>query len=264
MRNPSLKITISFLLFLSFFISVEGGQITKTYPKKESVRLKAILGSCSVIQSKDDSIHTDVRYSFKGDEYHAVFSDFHDSLILEEEFHEKSPVGSSSWIIAVPADTKLLLSSATGNISVEGVQSEVKAETGTGSVEINTSSGKFDLGSGTGNVNGTGLIIHGSSKFASGTGRVNVSIACGSDYDITVASGMGDAILDYHGNPLKGIFTFIAKHDLGRIISPVKFEKEEITSDDHFSYDRKSFQVGDQTTPCIRIEAGNGEAVLVK
>ena len=264
MRNTIVFVTMYSMLLLCLFTSMQGGQINKTVANKESITLKAILGSCNVIKSKDDSIHIDVRYSFDDHEYHAIFSEFQDSLFLEEEFLKKSPVGSSSWIIAVPEVTRLYVSSATGNISADGVQSEMKAETGTGSIEINTSSGRFDLGSGTGNVNGTDIIIHGNSRFTSGTGRVNVSIASSSDYDITVASGMGDAILNYNGNPLTGLFVFMAKHNLGSIVSPVHFEKEETNNDGHFQYDKKSFRIGGRDTPRIRIETGNGQATLIK
>ncbi len=156
------------------------------------------------------------------------------------------------------------VSSATGNISADGVQLEMKAATGTGSIEAHKSIGIFDLASGTGSVDGMDLIIQGCSRFASGTGPVKIGIACGSDYDMTVASGMADAILDYQGNPLHGRFEFLAIHETGKIVSPVNFEKEEIRGDEHVQYDRKSFQAGSQATPRIRIETGNGRAVLMK
>jgi hypothetical protein len=252
------------LSVLVLFTPLQGGQINKSYAKRESVTLKAILGSCKVIKSKDDSIRIDVRYSFSDDEYKAAFSEFRDSLLLEEKFSEKSPIGASYWIIAVPEKMRLFLSSATGNISVEGVQSDIKAETGTGTVEVNKSTGAFNFETGIGNVQGTDIIIHGSSRFTSGTGLVDITLSGSLDYDMTVASGMGDAILNYNGNPLRGRFEMIAKHDLGRIVSPVQFEEEEIKRNDHFQYDRKSFKVDGRDTPHIRIETGNGQAKLIK
>jgi len=263
-RNRIVTGVISLLFLSCLHATAWGGEINNTYAKKEFVKLKAILGSCKVIKSKDDSIRVGLLYSFSDDEYRAVFSESRDSLLLEEEFSEKSPIGASSWIIAVPEDMRLFLSSATGNISVEGVQSEIKAETGTGTVEVNKSTGTFDFGTGTGNVQGTDIIIHGCSRFTSGTGRVDITLSGSVDYDMTVASGMGDAILNYNGNPLRGHFVMIAKHELGCIVSPVQFERVELKSDDHFQYDKKSFKIDGRDMPHIRIETGNGRAELIK
>jgi hypothetical protein len=281
-KNSFLIASIIYLAIFCSFSPLQGAEINKTYPKKDSIKLKAILGSCKVIKSKDDKIHINVTYSFRDDEYQANFSESDGNLFLEEEFLEKSPKGTSYWIIAIPEETRMNFSSGTGNFILEGVKSEIKGETGTGSItihegkgyfhistgtgsiEVKKSIGKFDLTSGTGDVNITDLIIEGSSKFSSGMGNVNVTISSSPNFDISVVSGMGDAILNFNGNPLKGCFEFTARQDAGRIVSPVKFEKEETTSDEHFQYDKKSFRVDGQNIPRIQIETGAGLAKLFK
>ncbi len=264
MRNPILSVKMYSLLLLFFFTSMQGGQINKAYAKKESVMLKAILGSCNVIKSKDDSIHISVRYSFDDHEYQAVFSEFQDSLFLEEEFPEKSPIGSSSWTIAVPKATRLYLSSATGNISAEGVQSEIKAETGTGTIDVNKSTGTFDFGTGTGNVQGTDIMVLGNSRFTSGTGNVSVALSSSPDKDISVNSGTGSAVLNYQGNPLKGFFEFGAIQNKGRIVSPVKFETEDIIPNGNLYNEIKYFRIDGKDEPRITIRTGTGLAKLIK
>jgi hypothetical protein len=264
MKSPFLLVAISSLLFLSLFTPLQGGQIHKTYAKKESVTLKAILGSCNVFKSKDDSIHIEVLYSFSDDEYHAVFSEAQDSLFLEEEFPKKSPIGTSHWIIAVPENTRLYVSSATGNISAEGVQSEMKAETGTGTIDINKSTGTFDLGTGTGNVQGTDIMVLGSSRFTSGTGNVSVALSSSPDKDILVNSGTGSAVLNYQENPLKGFFEFGAIQNKGRIVSPVKFETEDIIPNGNLYNEIKSFRIDGKDEPRITIRTGTGLAKLIK
>jgi len=273
---------IFYFTILYPFTPSRGAEINKTYLKKESVQLKAILGSCEVIKSKDGKIHINIVYSFNDAGFKVYFSESGEKLLLEEEFSEKSPKGTSRWIIAIPEDTRMNFSSGTGNFTVEGVESEIKGDTGTGSItihegkgiygistgtgsiEVKKSTGKFELTSGTGNINITDIIIEGSSKFSSGMGDVNVTISRSSDFDISVVSGMGDATLNFNGNPLKGCFEFTAKQGSGRIVSPVKFEKEETTSDEHFQYDKKSFRVEGHNTPRIQIETGTGLAKLIK
>jgi len=281
-KNLFYSAVIFYFTILCPFTPLRGAEINKTYLKKEFIQLKAILGSCEVIKSKDDKIHINLIYSFSDAGFKANFSESSGKLLLEEEFSEKSPKGTSRWIIAIPKDTRMNISSGTGNFTVEGVESEIKGDTGTGSitihegkgiysistgtgsVEVKKSTGKFELTSGTGNISITDIIIEGSSKFSSGMGNVNVTISRSPDFDISIASGMGDAILNFNGNSLKGCFEFTAKQGSGRIVSPVKFEKEVTASDEHFQYDKKSFRVEGQNTPRIQIETGTGLAKLIR
>lgn len=281
-RNSFLTAAILYLVILTILMPLQASEINKTFPKKESVQLKSILGNCSVIKSSDDKIHVALKYSFKDEEFHADFTESSGSLLLEEKFLVKEPKGTSFWTIALPDSIILNFSSETGNFSIEGIKSEIKVETGTGfitiqegkgnfnittgmgSIDIKKSTGKFELTTGMGNVNISELIIEGNSKFTSGTGGVNIIFSSSPIYDISAVSSTGDVILNYNGNPLKGLFEFTAKQDQGRIVSPVKFEKEETYSDDHFRYDKKSFSVDGKNTPKIKIETGTGLAKLLK
>jgi len=255
---------ILYIVIFSILMPIQASDINKTYPKKESIQLKAVLGNCNVIKSNDDKIHVTLKYSFKDEEFHADFSESSGNLLLEEKFLVKEPKGTSFWTIALPDSINMNFSSGTGNISIEGVKSEIKVETGTGSIEVKKSTGKFELNTGMGNINISDLNIEGNSKFSSGTGGINILFSASPEFDVAAVSGTGEVILNYNGNPLKGLFEFTAKQDQSRIVSPVKFEKEETYSDDHFRYDKKSFSVDGKNTPKIKIETGSGLAKLIK
>jgi len=281
-KNSFLIGAIIYLVILNLVMPLQASEINKTFPKKESVQLKSILGSCEVIKSNDDKIHITLKYSFKDEEFQANFSESGENLSMEEKFLVKDPKGTSFWTIALPDNIKMNFSSGTGNISIEGVKSEIKIETGTGfitiknvegifnsstgtgSIEVNKSTGKFELASGMGSLNISDIKIDGISKFSSGMGGVNILLSSSPKYDISASSGFGEVIVNYNGNPLIGCFEFTAKQDQGRISSPVKFEKEESYSDDHFQYDKKSFCIDGQNTPKIKIDTGSGMAKLLK
>jgi Putative adhesin len=281
-RNSVLIVAVFYLATFCFIKPLQAKEINKTFPKKESVQLKSILGGCEVIKSNDDKIHITLKYSFKDEEFQTNFSESSENLSMEEKFLVKDPKGTSFWTIAIPDNIKMNISSGTGNISIEGVKSEIKVETGTGfitikegesilnistgtgSIEVNKSNGKFELASGMGSLNISDIKIDGVSKFSSGMGGVNIKLSSSPMYDISASSGFGEVTVNYNGNPLIGCFEFTAKQDQGRISSPVKFEKEESYSDDHFQYDKKSFRIDGQNTPKIKIDTGSGMAKLLK
>jgi len=252
------------LIFLGASNQISSSEINKTYPPKESIQLKSILGNCKVVKSDDENIHIKLTYSFSDEEYKANFSEDENKFLLEEEFSVKSPKGVALWMIKLPEGTKMEFSSGTGNFALEGVSSELKVNTGTGLIEVKKSTGKYELSTGTGNVNVLDVSIASKSKISSGTGNVNITLGTGSEYDLSIISGMGDAILKYNGNPLKGCFEFTVKKDSGRIVSPIQCEKEETFTDEHFTYDKKTFRIESRNIPLIQIEAGFGMAKLIR
>jgi hypothetical protein len=300
-KNSPLFIAVFYLILLGgAFIQIHESEINKTYPKKEYIRLKASLGSCRIIKSTDDKIHVHLIYSFYDDEYLTHFSEEENELDLEEEFTVKNPHGKSLWTISIPEETKINFKSGTGGFAAEGVKIKCKVETGTGSITLDKGEGDFNISTGTGSINftnmngdfkassgtgsievdksegafklssGTGsldiqdIVPKGSCKFNSGTGSINVSLSAGSDQDILIGSGTGNAVLDYKGNPLKGYFEFKAKKGHGSIISPVKFENEETIREGHEQYYEKTFKINGKNSPVILIQTGTGVAKLVK
>src|ERR1035437_4256957 len=135
-RNSFITATILYLVIFTILMPLQASEINKTFSKKESIQIKAVLGSCNVIKSNDDMIHVTLKYSFKEEEFHAKFSENSNVLSLEEEFIVKKPNGSSLWTIAIPDNIKIIFNSSTGNFNVEGVESEFTCNTGTGSITI--------------------------------------------------------------------------------------------------------------------------------
>jgi len=285
------KIIISMFVFLGFVVSAAllaapEEKLDKTFAKKDEIRFKLVLGDCQLKKSSDSRIHVHLVYSYEPD------------MSFEPRIEERG--GSySTWTVEVPDDIEIEFKSATGSLTVEGLKleidgstgtgdivlSQVKGEfdlnTGTGEVEVSDSEGEFDLSSGTGNVefknckgnfdasSGTGdvmaegLTIEFDGEFSSGTGDAEVSFPDGTDFELRISSGTDDAILDMDGKQIRGYFEFTCHARRGRIVCPVKFDKEEEYEQNDQTYLRKSFTQG-KVIPKVYIKTGTGTAKLKK
>ncbi len=275
-------------------------KLDKTFSKKDEIRFKLVLGDCHLKRSSDGRIHVHLVYSYEPDmSYEPRMEERRDTLYLEEKMHGNNPKGYSTWMVEVPDDIEIDFKSATGNLVVEGLNIEIDGSTGTGDIDLiqvegeydlstgtgdvyaSDSEGEFELSSGTGNVkiknckgnfetsSGTGdvsaegLTIDLDGEFSSGTSDVEVSFPDGTDFELRISSGTDDAILNMNGKQIKGYFEFTCQERRGRIVCPVKFDKEEEYRKNDQTYLRKSFTQG-KDIPKVYIKTGTGTAKLKK
>jgi len=287
------------ILFLSLnLLAAPEKEIQKTFPAKEEIRLRFALGDCRIEKSSDGQIHVHLVYSYEDSEaFEPRLEERARAIYLEEKFHRNNPHGYSKWTVAIPDNTEINFNSGTGNLVINGSGARIDGNTGTGDIQVDNAKGKFKLNSGTGNVeargcegefklnSGTGRVRIENSKgnfhansgtgdveahgltiefeggFNSGTGDVEVSFPKGEDFDLTVSSGTGDAVVDMQGSPIQGYFEFTAQARRGRIVSPVKFDKEEEFMEADHKYLQKSFTKG-KNKPRVYIKTGTGTAKL--
>ncbi|NIO49755.1 MAG: DUF4097 family beta strand repeat protein [Candidatus Aminicenantes bacterium] len=294
-----LFIFMSFMVSAALLAAPEE-KVEKTFSKKDEIRFKLVLGDCQLKKSADSRIHVHLVYSYEPDmSYEPRIKERGDTLYLEEKMRGNNPKGYSTWTVEVPDDIEIDFKSATGNLAVEGVKIEVDGNTGTGDIQFNkvkgeydvstgtgnievyesqgefdvssgtgrvkikNSKGNFDASSGTGSVKAEGLTIDVDGDFSSGTGDAEVSFPDGTDFELTVSSGTNDAILNMNGKQFKGYFEFTCHARRGRIVCPVKFDKEEEFEGNGQTYFRKSFTKG-KDVPKIYIKTGTGKARLNK
>lgn len=295
----SLFVFLSFMVSAAVMAAPEE-KIEKTFSKKDEIRFKLILGDCHLKKSSDGRIHVHLVYSYEPEmSYEPRIEERGDTLYLEEKMRGKNPKGYSTWTVEVPDDIEIEFKSATGSMAVEGVKLEIDGSTGTGdiklsqvkgeydvstgtgdveaydsegefelssgtgNVKIKNCKGNFDASSGTGNVKAEGLTIELDGDFSSGTGDSEVIFPDGTDFEMTVSSGTNDAILNMNGKQIKGYFEFTCHARKGRIVCPVKFDKEEELEENGQIYFRKSFTQG-KDVPKIYIKTGTGNAKLNK
>jgi len=301
MKNKKWSMMLASCLVLMLAVNLSAWaekEINKVFEPKDKIKVKLAIGSCVIEKSADAKIHVRLVYSYDDDRFTPVFAEKSSTLTLEERFrgHDHNG-GQGEWTISVPGKTEVEFNSGTGNLSVQGLTIEVDGNTGTGDIELtdvkggldlNTGTGNiemancdgdFDVNSGTGNVtikdtkgtfdanSGTGdveafnITIVDEGDFNSGTGDVQITQPKGEAYDLEMNSGTGDAVLVMKGAPIEGYFEFTAQVRRGKIVSPVKFDKEEEYEDNDHNYMRKSFTKG-KGTPRFYISTGTGTAEL--
>jgi len=295
----SLFVFLSFMVSAALMAAPEE-KVDKTFGKKDEIRFKLVLGDCQLKKSSDGRIHVHLVYSYEpGMSYEPRIKERGDTLYLEEKMRGNNPKGYSTWTVEIPDDIEIEFKSATGNLAVAGLKIEVDGSTGTGNIElsqvkgeydvstgtgdievyesqgdfevssgtgkvkIKNCKGNFDASSGTGAVEAEGLTIEYDGDFSSGTGDAEVSFPDGADFELTVSSGTDDAILNMNGKQVKGYFEFTCHARRGRIVCPVKFDKEEELKENGQTYFRKSFTKG-KDVPKIYIKTGTGKAELNK
>lgn len=156
---------------------------------------------------------------------------------------------------------KMEINTASGEIKATELEGDISCAVASGDVVIKKAQGGFKVKTASGDIRVFDISIQTASEFKVASGDVTVTLAKSAEQDLTLASASGDVVLNYNGNPIKGWFEFRALSDKGDIVSPFKFDKEEIEEKWGKKYDVKSFQK-DGETPRIYIHTSTGEAVL--
>jgi len=299
MKKLYKTIIAGILLSLVLSSAVFAKEIKKQYTGQKEVKIKLVLGSCIVLDSKDKNIYVTLEYTYDDENFTPTFKDKGKKLYLKESFNgDNVSDGDSKWTVKIPAGMEVDFESATGDLSVKGVSDinldgssgtgcitviaasgeidlnpvtsdvevkqssgEFKLNSGTGDVQIENSKGDFDANSGTGDVYASDIAIEDDAEFNSGTGEAEVKAPAGKDYDLSINSGTDDAILDMNGLPIEGYFEFTAQKRRGSIVSPVNFDREEDLNNGDNDSVRKSFTKG-KSTPRYFISTGTGKAKL--
>ena len=300
MRNRFFYISIVLLAGIVCFSQVLAGgkkEIQKTFEPKENVKIKLILGGCTLKKSNDQKIHVQVVHSYDEEDFEVQFREKSSSLSIREKLHGNNNGGYSKWLIELPDKTEVDFESATGELNISNLILEIDGSSGTGEIEVTDAKGKFELSSGTGQIrvencegefdlsSGTGRVVleqvtgtieasSGTGRvkvqnielveegdFSSGTGDVEVSHVSGDDFDLSLSSGTGDATMILDGLTAEGYFEFRANAYSGDIDAPFEFDKEEEYPDGDSEYIKKSFTRGSKSRRYY-ISTGTGTAEL--
>lgn len=312
MKTLNRTLIIKLLLPLHFAIIIqvytESGRLFSQKLKEESWNFQQkdtlfieTFGSTKVFITRSNSGETGIklRYIDKPDEKVEVIEKkgtiYLKEIILNYDKHRPTQTyfKECTFIITVPRGMYVVCNGSSGEFEVSGFIGIFKAEYGFGrfifkkvegsvdlqlaqlKAKIHNSKGSFNLSSAGGSIRATGLTVKGNSSFMSGLGSIKISLARAPESDLYVGSNSNKAQVRFNGHPVTGYFELIAIADEGKIISPFKFDKEEIFLDDiknyrNFSdfgkkseYKRGSFKRGDNQTK-ITIKTVTGTAQLME
>ncbi len=238
---------------------------TITVPSKTAVKLSSVSGDFSM-----EGLDSDIDAKTVSGDITAV--DCKDVVRLAStsgQFEVKNLEGEidldgvSSDIKAEKLSGDIDIQTASGDIKAAGFNGKISLKAASGDIEIEEAKGELKVKTASGDINASDISIQKESLFKVASGDVEIILAESAAHDLTLASASGDAVLDYNGNPIKGWFELTASVEDGMIISPFKFDKEEIEEKWGRRYAVKSFKK-ESDTPKIYIKTATGKAVLKK
>jgi hypothetical protein len=154
--------------------------------------------------------------------------------------------------------------SGSGSFRVTKSKGTLKLTTGSGNHKISESSAELHVTTGSGRINCTALVPEGECSFATGSGNAEVQFASSPKHDVSIASGSGDAILNFNGNEINGEIVMRASKKHGSIEAPFEFDKTEEIEHSGNDVTVKKTAVRGTGKPKISISTGSGGAVLKK
>jgi DUF4097 and DUF4098 domain-containing protein YvlB len=157
----------------------------------------------------------------------------------------------------------ITVKTASGDIEGGNLKGKMTVKSASGDIELNGLTGSINVRTASGEIELDGLVITGDSSIKTASGEIEVKLEKGNEHNLTLVTASGDVVLDYNGNPLKGMFEFSARKSSGEIISPVKFQKKEETKHHGQKYVVKSFSIGGNS-PKIILKTASGTVELKK
>ncbi|CAN5459159.1 hypothetical protein BH10BAC4_BH10BAC4_00780 [soil metagenome] len=151
-----------------------------------------------------------------------------------------------------------------GSALVQNTQGDIKLTCGSGNIRVSDSNATFAMTTGSGNVVSKNITISGSSSFTSGSGDTSVILAATPKHNISLASGSGNAELNFNGHDIVGEVVMQANKKNGNIMAPFDFDKVEEVDNGGSQTTVKKTAVKGGGSNRVRISTRSGDAVLKK
>ncbi|MEQ9403643.1 MAG: DUF4097 family beta strand repeat-containing protein [Cyclobacteriaceae bacterium] len=283
-------------------ISVSGQEkINREFTGIDEIEISVSSGDAIFKKSSDSKVSVELVHTFNID-YDPEFRQSGSSLDINDKNvgrRNNSYSGSATWTFYVPdnleikfttgsgdaevADLSLefAMSSGSGDFEIKNSKGEIEITTGSGDIEIRNLEGELKLSTGSGDIEleaviagikastGSGSVeaedieLSDRSSFSSGSGDVEVTLAKSPDFDISVGSGSGDAVLDFNGNKIEGLVVMEVSKNRGRIRAPFDFDSVEEIDQGRNTKLKKTKKFGGKDIQ-IRVSSGSGTAVIAK
>ena len=160
-------------------------------------------------------------------------------------------------------DGELVANAGSGDIDLGDSKGTFKINLGSGDIEANKLTGEFSMNVGSGDIMASDLSLTAASSFNSGSGDAQVVLKSALKNDISIASGSGNATLDFNGLEIQGEITMKANKRHGDISAPFEFDK--VSEEEHGSQTiiTKTAKIGNSDIK-IKVSTGSGRATIEK
>lgn len=160
-------------------------------------------------------------------------------------------------------DGELVVNAGSGDVGFGDSKGTFKVNLGSGDIEANRLTGEFSMNVGSGDIIASDLSLTAASGFNSGSGDAKVVLKTALKNDISIASGSGNATLDFNGLDITGDITMKANKKHGDISAP--FEFDSVTEEEHGDQTIivKKAKIGNSDVK-IKVSTGSGRATIEK
>ena len=200
----ALLLTLSVVILVGNASAQETKEITKTFKNKKAVRIRTVSGDCIVKKGQSDEICVDLVYSvYPEDAFEPEIDERGSTLEIRERWWNASR-GRVKWTLTVPEKTEIRFSTASGDLSVQGLKSSIDANTASGDVvlsdfeggvdiitasgdvELENCRGEFELSTASGEIDANN--VQGKMEMSTASGDIDVANSQGR-FDLSCASG---------------------------------------------------------------------------
>jgi DUF4097 and DUF4098 domain-containing protein YvlB len=182
--------TLNFIMLFVFssliLFAQERKELHKTFDAKKRVRVETTSGDCIILSGSDNEIKVDLVYAVEPeDAFEPDIQERTNEIRIKERWRSRSS-GQVSWTITVPKETEIDFSTASGDLSIEGVHEEIEASTASGDITILDTEGRLDVSTASGDI-----------EISDSGGEMDLSTASGDikardingEMDLSTASG---------------------------------------------------------------------------
>lgn len=287
------------LAMLPIITLAQEQKVERTFSGIEEIDISVGPGDAIFEKSPDNKVYLTLTHNIS--DYEPTIEQNGDRLRIREDRRKNGRWnGNVTWGFQVPDDIEIEFNTGSGDFEVLGltvdasvntgsgdlsfsnVKGELRGNTGSGDINFSKADGDFKMNTGSGDVDGkdvsgymsfnTGsgdvevrnLKLSDNSSFNSGSGDVEISLGAPLDYDISVNSGSGDAVLDFQDQKIEGMIIMRANKRSGRIVAPFKFDKEEEIENGRYNTTiEKTAKIGNKDVQ-ISVSTGSGTAEIVE
>ncbi len=145
-------LAVGLMLLSATALQARTEELDKTFSAKERVNVKTVSGDVIIKAGTGDQIDVHLVYRYRpSDSFEPLFKERDKALTISEDMHGNCS-GRSEWTITVPPGTRLSISSASGDFTIDGMKNKINAETASGDITVTNCSGDIKVESASGDV----------------------------------------------------------------------------------------------------------------
>jgi len=202
-----IAMTLSLLLLATGLFAQEMKTISKEFKNVESLEIELVSGDCEIIAGSGKTVSVEVKYDVKPEgNFKPEFEQQDNTLELSEEWFGHSSRGKVLWTITAPAETEVEFSAASGDLSIEKMNTTIEVETASGDIRFISAKGEVDVSTASGDIIVKNM--EGDLEFSTASGDILIEDSKG-NIELSTASG------DIEAKNLEGEFDFeVASGDI--------------------------------------------------